>query len=218
MQRSRHLFELIFLLALVSGLAYLYRPQPKPSENANYAEICRQLDEDWRQGHLDQCLTTCNQLLSREPGELMALRYLGMVYLRRGDAQKARELFDRGLQADGEFATVMYGQRLGRLCLERGRLNVAQKQWAKACKDAERAQDHFYPWNDEYELARDLEACAQYGAGNVTEAQSLTIGSANNQAMNELLRLHQSKLTGEPLKDKLGAPLWHAQPCPLCSP
>ena len=216
MRSSRHLFELLFLLALVSGLAYLYRPQQPPAEDSSYAETCRQLERDWAKGDLDRCLLTCNQVLSREPGELMALRYLGMVYLRRGDAAKAQELFDRGLQADGEFAAVMYGQRLGRLCLERGRLYVAQKQWDKACKDADRAKELFYPWDQEYELAQDLKSCAQFGAGNVTEAQSTYPDSSGNESIEALLQVHSVKLKGQPIVGKAGAAPWHARPCPLC--
>jgi len=217
MRRPQHLFELLFLLVLISGLAFHYRQEARPQDDYSYQKVCQELESQWRQGNLEACKLTSLQLLQREPGEMRALRYLGLIALRRGDTQKALEYFNLGLAGDGDYAELMYANRLGQLYLERGRLFVAQKQWEKAEKDAEKAKDLFHFWTEEHSLAEDLWCCAKVGQKQAEiAADSYPDAPSGKGPVASLLRRHNAQLRGEQQPKLDDEPLWHLQPCPLC--
>ena len=112
----------------------------------------------------------------------------------------------------------MYANRLGQLYLERGRLYLAQKQWAKAEQDAEKAKNLFHFWNEEHSLAEDLWCCAKVGQKERQIAlDSYPEVPDDKGPVAALLRLHSAQLRGEPSPQLEEKPLWHLQPCPLCS-
>ena len=215
MRRPVQLFELLTLLVLISGLAYWkFAPRTLSQENSGYLQMRSAVQLAWSEQDDVRCLKLCQQMLNQEPGELFALRYVGLVYLRQGDWEQAESWFDRGIARDGHFAEVISAQRLGCLYRERARLRVAQKDWTSALKDATRAKA-LLNWGEDFDLASDVKACALVGSGQLAEARSEMPGDWRSSSMQPLLQKHRLALglSSDPLE---GPVLWHVQPCPLC--
>ncbi len=217
MRRSVQLFELLTLIVLISMAAYWkFAPRRENHDNSEYLQMRSAAQAAWQEGRDDKCLQICQEMLSREPGELFALRYVGQVHLRRGQLAEAERWFDRGIARDGNFAEMFSAQRLGSLYRERARLKVAQKKWEEALKDAARAKE-LLSWGEDYELAQDVEACALAGAGRREEAKE-AMPSDWREGPSHSLVLHHRRSLGFQTPATAANVTWHLQPCPLCQP
>jgi tetratricopeptide (TPR) repeat protein len=216
MRRPRMLVELCVILSIVALLAAWYHKPAPEGEDPSYQQVRLQLQRDWSKGNLVGCMRACQELLAQDPNDLLALRYLGLLALRQGDERKALEFFNRGIalhnKNQGDFADFFLGQRMGCLFRDRARLYVSQKRWKEAIADAEVAKKMLMLAGADGELADDVYACAQYGAGNTDYP---TPSEWNDNPINALIARHRSKLTGETFQSR-HKPVWHPSGCPLC--
>jgi hypothetical protein len=220
MLRPQRLFELLFLLALIAGLAFMLRRQEKPPEDHSYFQLRMQVRKDWNESKLEACSEGCKLLLSKEPGDLFAIRYLGLISLRQGDLKSAQQFFDEGIESTKatDWSSFLVGQNLGCLYRDRARLKIVQKDWPGAVADATKAKELIDSWEEDHKLAQDAWICAQVGAGNVTEAK-LAVESHywwQNSSISALTSQHAKKLDPEVELYDGHPPLWHPTPCPLC--
>lgn len=224
MRARRHLIELVVLLVAIASLA-AYRHHAASAaaaaalnEDSSYQQVRLQLLQAWKEERLGDCVGCCQQLLARDPGDLTALRYQGLVALRRGDLATARRCFDEGLRPDTLHTYLsLSNEPRGCLLRERSRLHTLRQEPVAALQDAREAQSALL-WGDDYRLAQDAEVCAQVAAGNVSAARDRvqSITEAEEPAVQALLARHRAQLEGQKFSGAQETPVWHPEPCPLC--
>lgn len=220
MRKPQRLFELLFLLALIAGLAFLVRRQEAPTEDHTYLQLRLQFQREFREGKLEACLDSCNLLLSKEPGDLTAVRYLGLVSLRQGRLEEAEKFFDGAIASvrSNEWSQFLVGQRLGCLHRDRARLRIVKKDWKGATDDARKALELLNSWEDDYKLAEDALVCALAGSGEIEEARSVVQDRWwwGNDSIHALASKHSHRLDPETELYTGAEAAWHPLPCPLC--
>lgn len=220
MRRSVRIVEVIFLLCLISGLAWWQRPQAQaPTEDLQVLELQQQIFDDWRAGKLDGCRASCHRLLGAERGNMVALRYLGMLAVREGDLKAAHDYFNKGIaqEISGLELFNLSSRRQSGLYRERARLHIVERNWKAALEDAEKARARVSSYDQDGKLAEDVWACAQVGAGNITEAKNRIPSGWEPNEVTSLLSLHRTKLGIEVDPPSAVAPLWHPPGCPICA-
>ena len=224
MRRRRHLVELVVIFCLVAGAAAWHYRQNRPDEDYSYQQLRLKLQKEWSAGNLTNCMGACYELLAKDPADLLALRYLGLIALRQNQPHRARDFFNRGLAATVPVESTIWSEfygltGAGRGCLlrERARLAVSERRWADALRDAAEAK-RILRWGADCDLAQDVWCCAQYGAGNVTQARAEypQVPPWDDGPIHALLLQHAERLNVSQEAVSRQKPIWHPRPCPLC--
>ena len=93
--------------------------------------------EYYKAGQHDNAITLLNKNLnSTGTDKALTLYYLGQAYLAKGDAAKAKQYFEQGVQADPKCGYNYVG--LGSLALKDGNANLAKDQFDMAQKNAKK--------------------------------------------------------------------------------
>ena len=167
MRKQRHALELLIVAVCIATLAAFTMGRGKPPVNqiSEEEQAARGMSQHFKRGEYRQCLEVSASRLTHDPHDLVAIRYQGMCLSKLGDLEKAMLAFDRGVDlGKGPMDWFLYSNRLGRLHLERARLELQLHKGDAAMKDLDkglevvRASD-FAPW--EFHYLRGLAQCAQ---------------------------------------------------------
>ena len=219
MKRPPRLAELLFLLFLISGLAFLTRSKPEAPKDLSYQQMRMTVQSHWKQGDLKACSSACNEMLRSEPGDLFALRYLGLLALRQGDGATAERYFDEGLGQSTRtpWVDVLSAERRGALLREKARLLVTRGRWDEAQKLADQAKDSMASYAEDHDFACDVSCCALVGKGELEAAREGYPSEGWSQTpIQKLLNRHRSLLEGKSVPAAADE-AWHPKPCPICN-
>lgn len=219
MKRPPRLAELLVLLFLISGLAFLTRSKPEAPKDLSYQQMRMTVQSHWREGDLKACAAACDELMRSEPGDLFALRYLGMLALRQGDTRRAERYFDEGLGQSTRTPVfdLLSAERRGALLREKARLMVVVGRWDEALQLAEKAKSSIASYSEDHDLACDVACCALVGKGDLEAAREQYPSPGWSQTpIQGLISRHRSILQGKPERARADE-AWHPQPCPICN-
>lgn len=219
MKRPPRLAELLFLLFLISGLAFLTRSKPEAPKDLSYQQMRLTVQNHWKQGDLKACGSACDALLRSEPGDLFALRYLGLLALRQGDRALAERYFDEGLGQSTRTPVfdLLSAERRGALLREKARLLLTAGRWDEALKLAEQAKESMASYTEDHDLACDVACCALVGKGEIDSAREQYPSPGWSETpIQGLIHRHRSILEGKPEPARADE-AWHPQPCPICA-
>jgi len=101
--RFKRLRLLLSVLALAAGVyrGALSRLQLLPAQDrSGLDEILGRAETAVEQGHLDEALAECTQVVAQEPNSARALFLLGVIELERGSDEEARRALVRSVALD----------------------------------------------------------------------------------------------------------------------
>ncbi len=199
MRRSRHLIELVIVVAVVALAVAVYRnSQPPPQDDLPELGEGIRL---YKARHYAEAVPFFTEVLRRQPQVMQARLYRAMSYVALGKPAEARADFETGKANEPALVQYLYPRLSLNLHRESARLYLAERKFHEALEDAEKAMSRSeikvmhqggWPFDTDFAETYFVRGMAQAGLENWSEASS-DFGMAQvmgDEAMGKKTRRH----------------------------